>query len=136
MIGLIDDSEEETSYDQEEIEELLAIEIFENYRLPEVKRLPGNIGYIKLDQFLPPTYADGYGERVAACFELISDTDALILDLGNNVGGYAEGSALWISYFFPPETEFVEEIARTPGQGLEIKKGKTFNQLKGERYLE
>ncbi len=117
-----------------EIERLLAIEIYENFRLPEVKRLSGNIGYIKLDQFLPPKYARGYREKMDAVFQFVIDTDALILDLRENPGGYDEGVEFLLSYFFEAGVHISNTVARIDGKTVTDK-----NYIKGKegpRYLE
>lgn len=118
---------------EEVIKEQLAIEIYNNFRLPEVKWLNGNIGYIKLDQLLPPTLASGYEEKVAAVFELVADTDALILDLRSNGGGYAEGVKLILSYFFNNNTIISNSISRIDGN-LVRSEERTYH-VKGRRVL-
>jgi hypothetical protein len=70
--------------------------------VPEVDRLPGNIGYIKIDSFLPPELA---GRRYESVMESLGDTSALILDLREaGQGGDPYGVALFSSYFFDKRT--------------------------------
>jgi C-terminal processing protease CtpA/Prc len=54
------------------------------YGLMTIRRLPGNIGYLKLRNFA----ADEEGARmIDAAMLLLKDTDALIIDLRENTGG-------------------------------------------------
>ena len=119
---------------EEYIQKLLRIEIYENFRIPEVKRLNGNVGYLKIDQLLPPALATGYSEKFAAAVELIADTDALIVDLRDNVGGYAGGVEFVLSYFFQPHTHYANGFVRTEN-GLKINKDYTIEDLSGRRLL-
>ncbi|HEX3761891.1 MAG TPA: S41 family peptidase [Kofleriaceae bacterium] len=68
-----------------------------NAAFVKVERLPGNIGYLRLDQFQPP---DEAGPRAAAAMSFLADTDALILDLRNNHGGEPASVALLVSYLY------------------------------------
>lgn len=121
---------------QEEIENELKVEIFENYRLPELRRLEGNIGYLKIDQFLPPKYARGYSEKMAACFEFIGNTNGLIIDLRDNPGGYGDGVGFFLSYLLPPKTKIIEEKYRIPNGGLGQELGFTGTIVEGKPYLD
>jgi len=62
-----------------------------------IASLTGNVGYIKLDAFLPPGLC---GETVAAAMTLVAGRDALILDLRDNTGGDPLMVAFMSSYFF------------------------------------
>lgn len=68
-----------------------------NAEFVKVERLPGNIGYLRIDAFLSP---DDAGPRAAAAMSFIADTDALILDLRDNHGGEPASVALLVSYLF------------------------------------
>jgi retinol-binding protein 3 len=68
-----------------------------NFAFERVERLPGNIGYIKLNNFLAPELG---AETVAAAFGFVANTDALIFDLRDNGGGDPEMVALISSYLF------------------------------------
>lgn len=54
------------------------------YGLMTVRRLPGNIGYLKLRNFAPGR--EGWA-TIDAAMLLLKDTDALIIDLRENTGG-------------------------------------------------
>ncbi|MCE7991193.1 MAG: S41 family peptidase [Roseivirga sp.] len=117
------------------IEELLAVEIYENYRIPEIRRIRGNIGYLKMDMMLPPVLATGYSEKMAAAMELLADTDALILDLRHNPGGWAEGNRLLMSYFFPARTHIMNSTSRLNGETNKTKEF-TRDEVSGRQMLE
>jgi hypothetical protein len=68
-----------------------------NYGIEKVERLPGNIGYIDLRGFGMPGVA---GKAMAAAMTLLSDTNALIIDLRENHGGEPSMVALTASYIF------------------------------------
>ena len=63
----------------------------------KVERLAGNIGYLRLDYFLP---GDEVGARAAAAMTLVADSTALILDLRDNHGGEPGTVALIVSYLY------------------------------------
>lgn len=128
-------TQETGEYSQEAIEKELAVEKYENFRFPTIKRYPGNIGYIKVDQFLPPSYARGYEEKMAAIFEFVAETDALIIDLSECPGGYAEGAIYFGSYFFPAKTHFMTSMTRIDGK-TNTTKSYSLDKVKGKRYLD
>lgn len=68
-----------------------------NFAFEKVERLPGNIGYIKFNNFFAPELG---AETVAAAMNFVSNTDALIFDLRENGGGDPEMVALICSYLF------------------------------------
>ena len=68
-----------------------------NYGLSEVRILNGNIGYLRIDEFVDPRYA---GEVVVAAMNFLSNTRALIFDVRVNGGGYPETVELIISYLY------------------------------------
>jgi C-terminal processing protease CtpA/Prc len=103
-----------------------------NYGVLRAERLPGNIGFIDLDQFTDPALMRG---PLAAAMELLRYCDAMIIDLRFNGGGHARGAALTASYFLPerPERLLVTLQTRDPGQALPIR---TEASLEAERFLD
>ncbi len=83
-----------------QFQELLEFEKLEskkkNYGFQEVKILGGNIGYLKFSSFENPEFA---ASTLASSMSFLQNTDAIILDLRNNTGGYTEMMALVCSYF-------------------------------------
>ncbi len=72
----------------------------DNYGFREVKILEGNIGYLDLREFVDPKYG---GETLTAAMYVLSNTQALILDLRQNDGGHPAMVQLLSSYFFSSE---------------------------------
>lgn len=67
-----------------------------NFGVEKVERLDGNIGLLELSVFPP---AEMGGDIVAAAMQVLSHTDALIIDLRSNGGG-SDTVALVASYLF------------------------------------
>ena len=72
-----------------------------NYAIREAKVLDGNIGYLKINGFLPP---DEAGATLSAAMAFLKNSDALIIDLRDNGGGDPSGVAMLVSYLEPAET--------------------------------
>jgi hypothetical protein len=68
-----------------------------NFGVERVQRLDFNLGYLDLRAFAPPKLS---GPKLAAAMSLLSDTDALVIDLRNNGGGDPATVALLASYLF------------------------------------
>ena len=68
-----------------------------NFAFEKVERLPGNVGYIKFNNFFAPELG---AETVAAAMNFVANTDALIFDVRENGGGDPEMVALICSYLF------------------------------------
>jgi len=73
-------------------------EAWNNFAFPEVKRLAGNIGYLKVDALLPPTIA---GDTANAAMAFLANADALIIDERDGHGGDPEMVDLLCTYLFP-----------------------------------
>jgi C-terminal processing protease CtpA/Prc len=101
---------------------------------PAIRRveiLDGNIGYLDVRRIV--IAADG-GRAIAASMELVSGTDALILDLRRNGGGAPDGVALWTSYFLTAEPVHLSDIHdRVTGRTRQYW---SLPWLPGERYLD
>lgn len=72
-----------------------------NYMIPKAEVLPGNIGYLKIDGFMP---AEDAGATLAGAMAFLQHTDAMIFDLRDNGGGDSKLVAMALSYLIPPET--------------------------------
>ncbi|MBX7170791.1 MAG: S41 family peptidase [Pyrinomonadaceae bacterium] len=68
-----------------------------NFAFERVERLPGNIGYIKFNNFFAPVLG---AETVAAAMNFVANTDSLIFDLRENGGGDPEMVQVICSYLF------------------------------------
>lgn len=61
----------------------------------EAKILPGNIGYLRLNSMMSPLRPEEYIRYVTAQFETLLKTDAVIIDVRGNGGGWSDvGDAL------------------------------------------
>jgi len=67
-----------------------------NYGFSEIKILPGNIGYLKLNEF---SYDTGAREAAVGAMSFLSNADALVIDLRRNGGGSPEMVQFLCSYF-------------------------------------
>lgn len=82
-------------YDPINDENVLACLKLNNYGFERVERLPGNIGYLIINEFAYPEHA---GKTAAHALSFISETDGLIIDLRKNYGGSSLMSAFIASY--------------------------------------
>jgi len=93
------------SIDEEDVEqqklELLKKRQYINFGFKELKRMQGNIGYLKLDGF---TDASDGGNTAVAAMNFLAYCDAIIIDLRENKGGYPSMIQLLTSYFFDDVT--------------------------------
>ena len=71
-----------------------------NFAFDAVERLPGNVGYLKLGQFVPLDYSRA---TAVAAMAFLANSDAVIVDLRDNRGGSPELVELILSYFYGPE---------------------------------
>jgi retinol-binding protein 3 len=72
-----------------------------NCTFETVKILPGNIGYVKLNEFPEPSVCQ---DNVTATMQAIRNVDAVILDLRWNGGGNPHMVSLIATYFFDRPT--------------------------------
>ena len=91
-------SDEETQRQQER---RLAAMARDNYGWHELKLLPGNIGYVKLDGFNDATYG---GPTAVAAMNFLANADAVIFDLRQNGGGSPSMIQLITSYLLEEPT--------------------------------
>jgi len=78
-----------------------------------VDRLKGNIGYIRLLSFPPPSV---FSPVANDALHDLADTDALIIDMRDNGGGSAESDSYFGSFFFDPAkpVQLNSIVHRTP----------------------
>ena len=97
----------------------------------EVKRLSGNVGYLKFDCFIPAHLA---GSTAVAAMGFLAGSDALIFDLRENGGGHLSMGALLISYLLSGEpTHLGSTYIR---QGDRTEQHWTQAWVPGERFTE
>jgi retinol-binding protein 3 len=123
------DDREPTAEEREQIRrELNRI----NYGFERVERLPGNIGYLDLRGFTPAEI--GGGDTVAAAFDFLANTDALIIDLRKNGGGDPAQVALICSYLFGAERVHLNDLHWRDGKGERVEEFWTRKDVPGRRY--
>lgn len=99
-----------------------------NFSIVRIERLEHNIGYIDVRGFEP---ADEAADAIAAAMRLVAFTDALIIDLRENDGGYPSGVAQLSTYFFDKRTHLNDMYIRKDGR---IEETWTFDHVAGPRY--
>ena len=81
-----------------------------------VERLDGNVGYLKMREFIEPAVSGAY---LAAAMTLLAGTDALLVDLRYSRGGSPAAVQFLCSHFFDPHrdpvhlNDIVEGSSRT-----------------------
>ena len=71
-----------------------------NYGFDRVELLPGNIGYLKLSQFVPLARSE---EPATAAMAFLANSEGVIIDLRGVPGGSPDLVARLVSYFTGPE---------------------------------
>ena len=102
-----------------------------NYGFQKVERLPGNLGYVQFRNFLDP---EGGAETVAAVFNFLANTDAIIFDQRGNGGGDPAMVALISSYLFGPEPVHLNSLHWRSGSGERVEEFWTRKEVAGRRY--
>lgn len=98
---------------KEELDEIRSEATRMGFGIAKVQRLPGNVGYLDIRAFfLGDFVASAYGSAI----NLLSGTDALILDLRQNGGGDPHAVAVLLSYFFPEgDNRHLNDLYWRPG---------------------
>ncbi|HRK70709.1 MAG TPA: S41 family peptidase [Micropepsaceae bacterium] len=91
---------------------------FRNYEIINVQRLDGNIGYLEIRGF--PQASPELRARYAAAFELLKDTDGLIIDVRRNGGGDPNAVALLMSFLVEGRVHINSFIYRDASQNEEF----------------
>lgn len=92
---------------------LLHAEEFGDFGYIDSARLDGNIGYLRIDWFSP---ASESAMMLDAAMTLLSQTDAMIIDLRYNDGGSPKSVDYLIGYFVPAHTELTGFLMRVNGK--------------------
>jgi retinol-binding protein 3 len=102
-----------------------------NYGFAKLERLPGNIGYVDIRNFLDP---EGGADTVASVFNFLANTDAIIFDLRKNGGGDPKMVALISSYLFDKEPVHLNDLHWREGKGERVEEFWTLKDVAGKRY--
>ncbi len=103
----------------------------ENFGFERVEILDGNIGYVKFNFWQPLDWAK---PTIDAAMGFLKNTDALIIDLTENQGGYSPTDSYLASYFFDKEP--VLWMSSYERRSKELESDSTFQDIGGERYLD
>lgn len=89
-------------------------ESFGNYGFRDVRRLPGNVGYIAFDYFSDD---GGVGNAISGAMQFVAGTDALIIDLRQNGGGSPRAAQTLEAYLFKDQQQVTSIMERDPKTG-------------------
>ncbi|MFS1515809.1 S41 family peptidase [Bacillus sp. SCS-151] len=128
-IELFTDQEDGNFLEEDWLKKELESERTNNFGFTEVKVMPNNIGYMKITQFMNP---DRGIDTAIAAMKMLENTDATIIDLRHNRGGYGELGEYILSYFFDDEP-----ILLSTTHDMNIKDFQTFTHpfVVGKRKL-
>lgn len=101
-----------------------------NFGFGKPERLMGNIGYLRIDEFMPIELA---AQTADNAMMYLSQTNALILDLRHNRGGEPAMVAYLASYFFGPDSVHLNDIVSQRGKTIQA--FWTRSQVPGKRYV-
>ncbi|XP_014876688.1 retinol-binding protein 3 isoform X2 [Poecilia latipinna] len=96
--------------------------------------LPGNIGYLRFDMMLDIEVVKGVGPQLLnSVWKKMVNTEALIIDMRYNTGGYSTAVPLFCTYFFDaePPQHLYTIYARATNT---LTKVMTFSHIRGQRY--
>jgi C-terminal processing protease CtpA/Prc len=99
-----------------------------NDGVENVDHLSPAIGYLRISSFPPPPLV---AKKYASAMDKLSDTDALIIDVRDNRGGFAGSVALLVSYFVDRRTRLNDIWSRDSGV---TRQAWTEDRLDGRRY--
>jgi len=104
---------------------------FMNSGFEKVERMPGNVGYIKFNNFFDP---DLGADTVAAAMNFVANTDFLIFDLRDNGGGDPAMVKLICSYLFGDKAVHLNDLYWRRGNKTE--EFWTIPNVPGKKYLD
>lgn len=105
-----------------------------NFGFESAGRLSGNIGYINMSYFADPSIAY---DTAAAAMRMVENSDAVIIDLRYNNGGYLEMAQFIASYFFPSDKDKLLFDYYYYDDGKRIERGQwVLPGLPGKRMVE
>jgi len=105
-----------------------------NFGFKEVRVLPSNIGYIRFNEFEKIEFA---AQKAHSVIAFVAETDALIIDLRNNNGGWGSMVQLLCSYFFDFQDELNNQVLfeKQITYQQELRQYRVLPDLPGKRIL-
>jgi hypothetical protein len=104
---------------------------FHNGAVFGVEWLPGNMGYVRIGGFAPDS--PDVRRAVDAAMAMVSNTDALIVDLRRNGGGDPSSLEYWMGYFFAKPVELTSIHWTLPAP--HVVRQFSVARVNGRRYL-
>jgi hypothetical protein len=99
-----------------------------NYNFRKVEIMRGNVGYLELRSFVDLNYSK---ETAVAAMNFLANTDAVIIDLRKNPGGFINLETFLASYFYGVDQ--VELLSRYHREGDVTIKDWTWREVPGKR---
>jgi retinol-binding protein 3 len=99
-----------------------------NYNFRKVEIMRGNVGYLELRSFVDLNYSK---ETAVAAMNFLANTDAVIIDLRKNPGGFINLETFLASYFYGADP--VELLSRYHREGDVTMKDWTWREVPGKR---
>jgi C-terminal processing protease CtpA/Prc len=121
---------QETPTDTEKIEQARYTK-FMNAGFERIERMPGNVGYIKFNNFFDPQVG---ADTVASAMNFVGNTDFLIFDLRDNGGGDPEMVRLICSYLFGDKPVHLNDLYWRKGDRTE--EFWTIPDVAGKKFLD
>lgn len=121
--------EPEPSADERERMQRFAVKV--NFGFAKIDRLEGNIGYLRIDGFIP---ASAGAETASAAMSFLANTDALIFDMRESAGGGDPSMVVFLSsYLFGPEPVHLNDLYWR--RGNQTQHYWTLPYVPGRRYI-
>lgn len=114
----------------EQNEEMRRFAISVNFGFKKLEILEGNIGYLRIDGFIP---AEEGAETAIAAMNYLANTDALIFDVRNNGGGHNSMINLLLTYLFKESVHVSDMYWRN---GNKTNEQWTLPYVPGKKYLD
>ncbi|NTE03131.1 S41 family peptidase [Agrobacterium tumefaciens] len=89
-----------------------------NFGMEKAEIMPGNIGYLKLKGFFPPDQETK--ATITAALQFVSNSNALVIDVRDNMGGDPAAVSFFSGFFFNKKTHLNDLYCRKEGSFTEF----------------